>query len=185
MEPANETIESIGPSETKLYEVRRNFFGLIAVYIQIGIGFVAAVVLIIVLGPTVLKDASSNQLRVDLGALIGLLAILTWLALAIFTYIYRQSKLIITNKNLTQIIQKGLFNRQVSELSMADVEDVKATQGGMLPSIFGFGDLEIQTAGAADNFIFKLCPKPNFYGKVVLDARQQYLNHRPDRTNRY
>lgn len=59
---------------------------------------------------------------------------------------------------------------------MADVEDVTANQSGFFPSVFGYGDLKVETAGEAEPFTFTFCPKPNFYGKVVLDARQAFLS---------
>lgn len=170
------TIEAIGPDETMLHLVHKSIFGLFLVYAQVAVGFVAAALLIIFLAPVALPKADPVTLRSDVAVIIGAGAIMTWLILVLFTYIYRQSKLIITNKNLTQIIQHGLFVRQVSELSMADVEDVSAAKKGIFATIFDYGDLLVETAGETDNFRFSFCPKPDIYGKIVLDAREKFIH---------
>lgn len=174
----SKTLEGFDASESKLQEVHRSVAGLFIVYVEVVLGMIAAVVLIFFMLPVVMPTATSSQTHVYLISSIGILAIITWLALSIFTYIYKQSKLIISDENLTQIIQNGLFNRSVAELSLADVEDVSAHQNGIIASLFNYGQLEIQTAGASENFVFKYCPRPNVYGKVILTARQSYLkNH--------
>jgi uncharacterized membrane protein YdbT with pleckstrin-like domain len=101
---------------------------------------------------------------------------LVFFILFLATYIYRQSMLIVTDKSLIQIMQRGLFVRKVSRLSMSNVEDVSAEQRGILPTIFNYGTLTIQTAGERENFLFPYCPSPNLYADRVLDARQAYAN---------
>ena len=169
------TIESVDADESVLYDVKRDLMGLAIVYCEVAIGFAALVIMIVFMLPVVFPASEPSELRGHMAIFIGLATVVTWLALMVFTYIYRQSKLIITNENLTQVIQHGLFSRSVAELSLADVEDVAADQHGVLASIFDYGSLRVETAGATDNFEFKFCPRPNFYGKVVLDARQSYL----------
>jgi uncharacterized membrane protein YdbT with pleckstrin-like domain len=171
----NDTIESIGLNETKLYEVRKHWFGLVIVYLQVLVGFAAAVLLLWFLAPIIFPNADTTTRNKNLAIIIAVGAIVSWLILVLFTYIYRQSKLIISNKNLTQIVQRGLFSRQVSELSMADVEDISAVKHGILPSIFNYGDLLVETAGETDHFNFSFCPNPDFYGKIVLDAREKFI----------
>jgi uncharacterized membrane protein YdbT with pleckstrin-like domain len=175
----SKTIEGFDANETKLQEVRRSTAGLIIVYIQVILGMLAGVVLLFFMIPVVMTNAEASKTHLILISGVSILAVITWLGLTIFTYIYKQSKLLISDENLTQIIQTGLFGRSVAELSLADVEDVSAHQNGFIATIFGFGQLEIQTAGASENFIFKFCPNPNYYGKIILTARQSYLmSHR-------
>ncbi len=172
-------IEGMDPGETKLYEVRKHWFGLVIVYFEVGVGFAAVVALLALMTPIIFPNAEPGQRRSDLAVIVAVGALVTWLILVLFTYIYRQSKLIISDKNLTQIIQSGLFSRKVSELSMSNVEDVTAEQKGIFASIFNYGVLEVETAGAQENFQFVFCPNPNFYGKIVLEARQKYLETHP------
>jgi uncharacterized membrane protein YdbT with pleckstrin-like domain len=84
--------------------------------------------------------------------------------------------LLVTDMNLVQILQKGLFVRKVSRLSMSNVEDVTAEQKGILPTIFNYGTLTVQTAGEMENFVFPYCPNPNKYADRILDARQAFVD---------
>lgn len=177
--PSNDTIEGLSEGEVMLYEVRRHWFGMFIVYVEVGVGFAAFAILLYFLAPILFANAEPASRNQDLSVIIAVAATLTWLILVVFTYIYRQSKLIITSKNLTQVIQRGLFSRKVSELSMSNVEDVTADQHGFFASMFNFGKLLVETAGEQNNFIFTYCPNPNFYGKIVLDARQKYVDEHP------
>jgi uncharacterized membrane protein YdbT with pleckstrin-like domain len=103
-------------------------------------------------------------------------AALVGIGLLVATYVYRQSRLIISNKNVTQVIQRSLFSRKVSELSLSNVEDVNVDQHGILATIFNYGVLNIQTAGEIENFVFTYCPRPNYYGRIILAARQAYAD---------
>ena len=58
---------------------------------------------------------------------------------------------------------------------MANIEDVTASQTGILPTIFNYGTLHIETAGEQNNFIFLYCPNPNAYAKALLDARLNFI----------
>jgi hypothetical protein len=169
------TIESINRDETMLQVVHKHWFGLLVVYIELSIGFIAAALLLGLAAPVAFSRTDPAELRSNLIIIMAAGAIVTWLLMVLYTYIYRQNKLIITDQNLTQVIQRGLFSRKVSELSMADVEDVAADKVGPFAAILNFGALLVETAGATDNFEFNRCPKPDTYGKIVLDAREAYI----------
>ena len=179
METDKNAIEGVATGEQMLQVVHRHFIGLMVVYVQILAGLAAGAVVIFFMMPIVMPNTEVSQQRLYSSIIVGIIAVLLWLVLVVYTHIYRQSKLIITDKNLTQVLQRGLFSRKVSELSMSNVEDVTANQHGILASIFGYGDLLVETAGEQNNFHFKYCPKSNYYGRIILDARQQYLDHDP------
>jgi uncharacterized membrane protein YdbT with pleckstrin-like domain len=67
---------------------------------------------------------------------------------------------IVTNKRIVDIEQKGLFSREVSEFSVYRVQDVTVEVRGIFPTLFHYGDVHIQTAGEARQFIFKDVPDP-------------------------
>jgi uncharacterized membrane protein YdbT with pleckstrin-like domain len=91
------------------------------------------------------------------------------------TIVYRKNRVIVTDRNITQILQFGLFNRKVSQLNMVNVEDVTSRQNGLSSNMFGFGELIIETAGEQSNFHFTYCPNPGYYAKVILNAREELL----------
>ncbi len=180
----DDRIEAIGADETKLIEVHKHWFGLAIVYFEAAIGFMAGLLLLWFVSPMLFANSDAATRRLYLSSIAGVVAALGWLILIVYTFIYRQNRLIITDKNLTQILQRGLFSRKISELSMANVEDVTANQHGLFASILGYGDLIVETAGEQANFNFSFCPNPNYAGKIVLDGREKFLHEPNHRRNR-
>ena len=172
------------PGEHIVTVVHRHPIGIIAIYVETLVGVIAAIALLAVLSPSFLQDLSGRAYMMFVGIVIFAIALLS-LILFLATYIYRQSRLLVTDKSLVQVIQKGLFIRKVSRLSMSNVEDVTAEHNGFLATIFNFGTLTVQTAGEEDNFIFPYCPNPDTYADRILEARQAYARsieeqgHRP------
>ena len=167
--------EMLEPGEHPLAVVKRHPIGIIGLYLEALVGIVAILSLIFIIAPDVLSDFSKQSNRLILGGAVFGMAIVA-LVLLIATYIYRLSKLLITDKNLIQITQSGLFVRNIARLSIANVEDVNAEQRGILATIFNYGTLQIQTAGERPNFIFKYCPDPNKYAGRINEARQIYAD---------
>ncbi len=153
--------------------VRKHIIGLIFIYLEALVGLIAVLSILFIAAPDIFNDLGkqSNRALVAL-VLLGVTVLILFLFVA--TYVYRLSRLLVTDKNLIQINQKSLFIRTVSRLSMSNVEDVSADQRGILATIFNYGTLHIQTAGERPNFDFKYCPTPNKYADLVLEARQAY-----------
>lgn len=80
---------------------------------------------------------------------------------------------IVTDRRVVDIDQNRLFNRQIDELSLEDIEDVSSTVGGILGTVFNFGNVEIQTAGTKPNFIFENIPSPREVTQLILDLADQ------------
>lgn len=171
-------IEQINHDEVRVADIRQHPFGLFVIYLQISLALLLALGLLLILGRELLRSFGMNANGVD--ALISFFALLVIALGLIFMIlaarIYNSHQLIITDQNITQVLQIGLFNRKVSELSMSNVEDVTAQQKGIFPTIFNYGTLKIETAGEQNNFLFSYCPNPNAYAKALLDARSQYIH---------
>lgn len=161
------------PGERTIDIVRRHPIGLIFIYIEALAGVLALAALLIFVAPDSFKNMSASGSRLLIAGVIFAVAILTFV-LFVATYVYRQSRVIITDKSLVQVLQKSLFFRDVSRLSFSNVEDVTAQQHGILATVFNFGTLEVQTAGEMDNFLFPTCPDPNKFAHEILEARQAY-----------
>jgi len=168
-----EARDLLEPGETIVTIVHRHPIGIVFIYLETLVAVIAVLVLMLVVAPDFFSNLSGQAYRLLIASIllaVGLLGLVLFVA----TYIYRQSKLLVTDKSLVQIIQKGLFIRKVSRLSMSNVEDVNAEHRGILSTIFNYGVLTIQTAGQEDNFIFPWCPDPDLYADRVLEARQAY-----------
>lgn len=170
-------IEHLMDGERKLFDVRRHFIGLFFLYIQITFGIGLGLVMTLVFLPTMSDVFSwSADTATSLAALFSLIVIsLGVIFLVLATRIYEGNQLIASDKNITLVNQISLFNRKISELSMANIEDVTSRQSGIFPTLFNYGTLHVETAGEQNNFIFPYCPNPNAYAKAVLDARTDFI----------
>lgn len=167
-------MESVDTDEILLGTIYKHPIGIILVYIQAVLGLVLSLGLAFALLPTIVADKGEAY---GLATSFGVLALIFgFTIIVVATILYRQSHLVITDKNITQVLQSGLFQRKVSQLTMANVEDVTSEQNGILSSIFDFGVLKIETAGEQANFHFTFCPKPSYYAKIILEARETYLS---------
>ncbi|MEK7447280.1 MAG: PH domain-containing protein [Patescibacteria group bacterium] len=81
---------------------------------------------------------------------------------------------LVTNQNLVDIDQLGLFSRKISELSIEDIQDVSATQHGVLQSFFHYGDIIVQTAGENTNFTFEKIKDPYATAKKIMEIKEKY-----------
>lgn len=161
------------PDEQPLAVVHRHIIGIIGLYLGVIVGILVVIIFFTLVTPDLFDNLSKESWRFLLAGIVLALAILL-LFLFVATYVYRQSRLMITDRNLVQIWQKSLFIRKVSRLSIATVEDVSADQRGILATIFNYGLLLIQTAGKMENFEFKTCPDPNKYAGQIIAAREAY-----------
>lgn len=167
------TVDHVDVDEKKLSEVAKHPIGIISLYVSITIGVVVSLVLTFFMIPSVVADTDQAFAIAGLAALI--IVVLSVLISVLATVVYRQNRLIVTDRNITQILQTSIFNRKVSQLNLVNVEDVTSIQNGILATMFGYGVLKIETAGEQANFNFTYCPRPGYYAKVILNAREKIL----------
>ena len=110
-----------------------------------------------------------------LAALFLLIGLVSVVMLAGMIYLYSMSMLLVSERDITQIVQKGIFNKKVSKLSMSSVEDVTYSQKGVFASMFNYGTLIVETAGEQQNFVFKYATDTKTAANVVLAAHERYL----------
>jgi uncharacterized membrane protein YdbT with pleckstrin-like domain len=67
---------------------------------------------------------------------------------------------IVTNRRIIDSTQNGFFNRTVSELKLSRIQDVSVNTRGVIPTLLKYGNLQIQTAGAQEKFLFMQIPNP-------------------------
>ncbi len=89
-------------------------------------------------------------------------------------WVYRRNFLVLTNQHLVRVEQKGLFARTVSQLALARVQDVSGAVPGFLPTVLGYGNLTVETAGAEDNFVFTNIYAPAAVASACLKAPEAY-----------
>lgn len=168
----------VDPDEQLVTTVYRHPFGILVLYAQVVLGLAAATGLLFFMLPQFVIREDNPSVYAFVGLVMVVVAVFMALILLVATVIYRQSRLIITNKNITEITQDGLFNRRISQLAVSNIEDATADRRGVFQTLLNFGILNIETAGETDNFYFYYCPEPDRYAKVVLELRESFLANR-------
>lgn len=166
------------PGERVVCTIKRHPFGILSSYISGALLIVVAAVIAFVLVPKLPSQIDTSHITPFTNAGFILLCAAVVFFLGIMTKVYWQNEWIVTSDSLTQITQNGLFARQSSQLSLENLEDVTVDQDGIVQHIFNFGTLRVETAGERSKFVFPLCPNPTQYAHEILQAREDFMNHR-------
>ena len=160
--------------ETVIFQIRRHPFGLVGIHIMAGLMLLITAVIIYGVLPHILKNVSTSNI-VGIGTVVFLImAALVFGFLAITHKVYWGNSWVLTSDSLTQVTQSSLFDKQSSQLSLGNLEDVTAEQNGIVAHMFNFGVLRVETAGERSKFVFPFCPNPNLYAQKVLGAREEF-----------
>ena len=97
-----------------------------------------------------------------------------WMMFFVIWTDYYLDILILTNKHVIDVEQKGLFSRELSTFRLDKIQDVTAEANGMIQTFFSFGTIHIQTAGEDQDFVIRGIPKP-FEVKHNISKQQDLL----------
>jgi uncharacterized membrane protein YdbT with pleckstrin-like domain len=88
--------------------------------------------------------------------------ILIWAVVAYFIWYKHEHDLwVVTNQRLLDVYRSGFFNQRVSSADLVNVQDISIEKTGVLATLFNFGDVRCQTAGAQSSFVLSGIPKPS------------------------
>ncbi len=74
---------------------------------------------------------------------------------------------IITNKRVIDIDLHAVIYKEISDAQLGKIEDITVKSGGYLQSLFDYGSIFIQTAGAAVNIEFNNVPHPTDAVQII------------------
>ena len=80
---------------------------------------------------------------------------------------------IVTDERIIDIDFYNLLYKQITEAKIDKVQDITMRMGGAIRTLFNFGDVLIQTAGAQPNLDFSAVPRPEQVVRVLQDLRTQ------------
>ncbi len=89
-----------------------------------------------------------------------------------FLYWYFNAYLL-TNERVVDIDWFSIIYRRVSSAQVSKIQDISATQSGVVAGIFDFGDVVIQTAGELPNFDFENVPHPQLVAKKLNEMTEK------------
>ena len=78
---------------------------------------------------------------------------------------------IVTDERIIDIDFYNLIYKEVSDANIDKIQDVTYKMGGVVRTIFNYGDVIIQTASELPNFDFLAVPKPDRVAKILQDLR--------------
>lgn len=135
------------------------FLGSVGLQLGLRFGLIA---------PT-LSPPLTNLLVLGLG-LFELITLIFFL-IAIMDFYY--DILIVTDRRLVDIDQSHVFHRNIAELLLEDVQDVNASVTGFFATVFRFGRVVIQTAGAKPVFESHYLRRPREVAAIITDLTRQ------------
>ena len=185
VEDVHNPLGAMREGEVTIFALKRHPIGLIGYYASLAI-LLVVVGVVAYIAPDILTTYDRATIQ-QIGAIAFVVAAAFSLVYVLIgQYIYNSNSWILTSDSITQINQRSLFDRQIGQLSLANLEDVTVHQDGILAHMFNFGVLKAETAGEHSKFMFIYCPNPNLYAQKILVARetfeqgQWYGDERPD-----
>jgi hypothetical protein len=87
---------------------------------------------------------------------------------------------VVTNKRIIESELIKLFDVQLSTLELQDIEDITVRTGGFFANLIGYGKLEVQTAGATNEFYTENIADPAYVQKIMFDAKLAHEQEKMD-----
>lgn len=81
--------------------------------------------------------------------------------------------MIVTNDRIIDIDQIGLFGRTIAEVDLYQIQDATSEVRGIFATMFNYGNLIIQTAGAIPKFTLHNISRPHYYRQMILDLVEE------------
>ena len=147
---------------------------------KLGLFFESVFLFLFIAIPPVLFWASERAITIkgnDLALFVSVYSLTLLMAWMIFFVIwtrYYLDVMIITDKRLIYVDQKGFFSREVATLSLDKIQDITITISGILATFMDFGTIKIQTAGESAEFIMRDVPEPSKIKSTIYT-----LQHKP------
>lgn len=96
-----------------------------------------------------------------------------WIAFFIVYTDYYLDIWVLTDKRLIDAEQLGLFSREVSVARLEHIQDATTNVTGLLPTIFGYGDVHIQTAAHDKEFILRNVQHPKRVRDLIMREQER------------
>jgi uncharacterized membrane protein YdbT with pleckstrin-like domain len=159
------------PGEHVVLQVRKHWFLFLIELLPYAILAILPFVLpkLLMFAPSLAPYATFFDYQTQLArAALAVWLLITWtMAWSAFTR-YFLNAWVLTNQRIVDIKQRGYFSREVSSLFLSRVQDVTTDVVGVLPSLLGIGDINVESAGAVEKFYMRGIPRPEQMRDLIL-----------------
>jgi hypothetical protein len=159
--------------DEKVYLVVREHWFHLLLRLLTWVLFVAVLMLFNYYGKTYLPGLFEDRMGAIVNLFTKVYTLFLVASLFIIWLMYYLNVQIITDHRIVDVDQVGLFSHTISELHLAKIEDVTSETHGIFGTIFGYGDVYVQTAGTVERFEFSDVPNPGAIEKLVLDLYEK------------
>lgn len=160
----------LNPSEKLILKVRRHKFNLIVRSFFLSFFVILPPLLFFISEKTIAIKGNDFALFTGLYSMILLVG---WMIFFIIWTNYYLDVLIVTDRRIVDVDQKGFFSREVATLSLDKVQDITVTISGILATFLNFGTIKIQSAGESEEFVIGNMPNPDKIKSVIFDLQNK------------
>ncbi len=167
------------PSEKITYQATRHPIGVSIIYAVTALALMGIVLAFIFF----ISDSSIlASIGLSGGGVIAVASVVTFIVLLmvgtvgyVYAMVYQKSRFILTNQKVVFIHYHSLVSRQVSQLNIANVEDVNVSQPHLLDRIFKMGKVTIETAGEQNNHVLSQVSEPYEFARRTIQAHESSI----------
>lgn len=155
-----------------------DFFPFLAINIAL---FFVPIIIFIVLFSNIVGVISTASVELREVIIVGTMSYYLSIAVIFLTgwITYYYDSFIVTNNRIIEVVQNGLFSRNIHELAYDQIEDVSYSTEGVMATLFGAGNIEIQTAGTQRNFVIRSIAKPQISTEIIQQISLQIKSNKP------
>ncbi|MBP9763214.1 MAG: PH domain-containing protein [Candidatus Pacebacteria bacterium] len=141
--------------EYVIFEVRKHWFTLFSPALLILVGSILPIFIYSIFSALPIAIESDKPLIVLFLFLYSIWILALWVISFVIWTDHYLDVWIITNKNLIDVEQRGIFHREITTTRLTRIQDINSEVQGMFQTFLNFGDLTIQNAGTDRKFTIK------------------------------
>jgi hypothetical protein len=162
------------PDEKTLFVIRMHWFVLVRQGIIFALAIIPVLLMIFFAGYSYEGDLANFILFLS-----SLFFLFWWYGVFYMISMYYLNTWIITNHRLIESEQLGFFRRDYTELYLSKIQDISIEVEGFFETMFSFGMLEVQSAGAKNKFKMLNIENPLEIKEVVMKAYNDFVRTHP------
>ena len=155
------------PNEKIIMKARRLWFVVFSEVFSLFFMLLVPVVAFWLISSSGIVTIRGNETYLIL-ALESMWTLFVWLMFSKFWVNYYLDVWVITDRRLIDIEQKGFFNREISTVNFDNVEDISVVINGIIPTFLKFGEIRVQTAAEAREFVMRRAANPTEIKNTLL-----------------